>query len=485
MAVNYNLKMFIDGVWINGSENRSLPVINPATDVQIAEVPMAEEVDIERALQSSKRGFDIWRATSASERQKILERTAQLIEERIEDIVTNLTCEAGKPLNEARMEVKASIDVLRWYAEEGKRAYGRLVPPRITGMRQMVLREPVGPVIAFIAWNFPAINFMRKVAGALAAGCSITIKPSEETPMTGIALTQAFEDAGLPKGVLNLIYGDPAQISSQMCASSIPRKITFTGSTEVGKHLMKLAADNLLRSTMELGGHAPFIVFDDADLDLAASMMVLGKFRNAGQVCVAPSRFYVQRGVYDTFLKMIVTKTRNIVVGDGIMPKTTMGPLINSRRIEVMNDLLEDSLKHGATIAYQGQVPSAQGSFFPPTILQDVSEKAKIMQVEPFGPIAPIIPFDTFKDVICLANHLPVGLAAYAFTSSAHRAAMVSDQINAGMTAINSLHIASPETPFGGVGWSGQGSEGGTEGLETFLRTRLVTEVFPSTEKTG
>ncbi len=485
MPAVHKVQNLIDGAWCDGHTDLCLPVINPATGEKIASVSLAQSIDIENALQSSARGFGVWRATLASGRQKILEHAAQLITERAENIAQNLTREAGKPLAEARMEIGAAVDVLRWYAEEGKRAYGRLVPPRVPGMRQMVIREPVGPVIAFVAWNFPAINFMRKVAGALAAGCSITIKPSEETPMTGVAFAQAFADAGLPNGVLNVIYGDPAQISAQMCASSIPRKLTFTGSTEVGKHLSKLAADNLLRCTMELGGHAPFIVFDDADIDQAATMMVAGKFRNAGQVCVSPTRFYVQRGVHDAFLEKVVEKAEAIVVGDGLDPKTTMGPLISPRRIAVMEALLDDAIKHGAGVAFQGQVPNTNGSFFAPVILRDVSEDAQIMQEEPFGPIAPVLPFDTFDDVMARANGMPVGLAAYAFTSSAQRAAMVADQMDAGMLAINSMHIASPETPFGGIGWSGQGAEGGPEGLDTFLRTRVVTEIFNTPERVG
>jgi succinate-semialdehyde dehydrogenase/glutarate-semialdehyde dehydrogenase len=471
-------QMFIDGAWVYGGDGETLPIVNPANGMTFGRISVANHDDVERGLQAAKRGFEIWRRTSASDRQKVLEAAARLIESRLDAIAESLTIESGKPLAEARMELNAAIDVLRWYGEEGKRAYGRIVPPRVPGMRQSVIREPIGPVIAFVAWNFPAINFMRKVAGALAAGCSIVIKPSEETPVTGNHLAKAFADAGMPAGVLNVIYGDPAQISQQMCASPIPRKLTFTGSTDVGRHLWTLASQNLLRCTMELGGHAPFIVFDDADVALAAKLMVVGKFRNAGQVCVSPTRFYVQAGVYDAFLAAVVANAQKMRVGDGLEAGIDMGPLINQSRVSAMEVLLADSLKCGAQIAWRGKIPISNGSFFAPTILRDIPETARIMNEEPFGPIAPVVRFDNINEVMQRANHLPYGLAAYAFTTSAYRAAQVADQINAGMTAINSLHIASPETPFGGVDWSGQGSEGGPEGLDAFLRTRIVTELF-------
>lgn len=473
-----NLKMLINGQWVTGSNGRVIDVTNPATGGVLAQLSLAEPSDVEAALQSSQKGFELWKEMTPLARQNILERAARLIEERHEQIASDLTAEAGKPIGEARMEVSAAVDVLRWYGEEGKRAYGRTVASRVKGTRQSIIKEPVGPVIAFIAWNFPAINFMRKVAGALGAGCSIILKASEDTPFTGIALAQAFVDAGLPDGVLNLVYGDPPQISAQMCQSDIPRKLTFTGSVEVGKHLSALAAQNLLRCTMELGGHAPFIVFDDADIDLAASMMVAGKFRNAGQVCISPTRFYVQNGVYDQFIEKVQLKLQAIKVGDGAAPGTTMGPLINARRVGAMQNLLDDCLAKGGEVLWQAEIPQTEGSFFAPTVLGNVSDDALIMSEEPFGPIAPVLKFDTLESVLEQANSHRVGLAAYAFTKSGHIASVLSDRMNAGMLAINSLQLGAPETPFGGVEWSGNGSEGGTEGLETFLRTRLVTETF-------
>lgn len=470
------ITQFINGTFRPGQGQDEITLIDPASDATLAQYSSANQADLDAALEASAAGFAAWSKQTAKQRQAVLNAAADLIEADLDRIATCLTLESGKPIGEAKMEVNAALGVLRFYAEEGKRIYGRLVPPTTPGLVQKVLSQPIGPVIAFTAWNFPAINFMRKVGAALAAGCSITIKPSEETPMTGLLLAKAFDQAGLPAGALNIVYGDPAMISQHLCASSIPRKLTFTGSVPVGRELIKLASQNLLRTTMELGGHAPFIVFEDADIDKAAKLMIAGKFRNAGQVCVSPTRFYVHTSVHDQFVERAIAAAQSLKVGPGIDPDNSMGPLINVRRVAAMHAILDDAISNGARIAYQAEIPNGPGSYFAPTLLTDVSEDAQIMNEEPFGPIAPVSRFSDVGEVIARANGLPYGLAAYAFTKSAAISARLSDEIQAGMLAINSLQIATPETPFGGIGWSGWGSEGGQEGLEPYLITRLVTE---------
>lgn len=469
---------FIAGVFRSGNGDKIIPVIDPATTDTIAQFSVASQTDLDEALVSADHGFKIWKAETAQNRQLVLNRAANLIEERVDDIAADLTAESGKPLAEAKMELGAAINILRWYAEEGKRVYGRVIAPPFSGLRQTVIKEPVGPALAFIAWNFPAVNFIRKVGAALSAGCSMILKPADETPLVAIKLAKAFHDAGLPTGVLNVVNGDPATISSYLCASPVPRKLSFTGSVPVGQSLLKQASENLLRTTMELGGHAPFIVFEDADLEAAAKLMIAGKFRNAGQVCVSPTRFYVHRKVKDKFMNRVLAHAKAIRVGPGRDPGTTMGPLINQKRVEAVQDLIEDAIQHGATLAWQGDIPAGEGTYHAPTILDNVPETSRIMNEEPFGPVAMVATFDDTDEAIQRANRLQFGLAAYAFTKNAATAARLSAEIEAGMLAINSLQIATPETPFGGIGWSGHGSEGGSEGIEAYLQTRLVTEIF-------
>ena len=471
-----NLQLLIDGEWRAGSEGVSEPVLNPATDEVIAEVPHASTADLDAALAASETGFAIWRRTPPAERQKVMEAAARLLEERFESIARNLTMEMGKPVGEARQELEFAINILRWYAEEGKRAYGRQIPARIPGVRQIAFKEPVGPALAFVAWNFPAVNVMRKVAGALGAGCSLIIKPSEETPATAVAIGRALTDAGLPAGVLNIVFGVPAQVSEHLLASPIPRKLSFTGSVAVGKHLQRLAADTLKRCTMELGGHAPVMVFDDADIAKAARIAAGGKFRNAGQVCISPTRFLVQDGAYDRFTEVFIEEVAKIEVGNGLEDGVTMGPLVASRRLEVMDSLVQDAVDQGATLMAGGARIGNQGSFYAPTVLGDVPTTASIMNDEPFGPLAPISRFSTLNDAVEEANRLPFGLAAYAFTSNRKTSVALTNEVASGLLAINSLLVSSPETPFGGVLDSGYGSEGGIEGLDAFLQTRFFTE---------
>ena len=478
MSYDEPLELLIGGEFRAGSEGASEPVIDPATDEVLAHVPHASTADLDAALEASRRGFEVWRATPALERQKVMERAARLLEEDKERIARNLTLEMGKPVGESRLELGFAIDVLRWYGEEGKRAYGRTVPARAPGMRQEVRKEPIGPALAFVAWNFPAVNVMRKVAGALGAGCSLVIKPSEETPATAVAIARALQEAGLPEGVLNVVFGVPSEVSSHLIASPIPKKISFTGSVEVGKHLQRLAADTLKRCTMELGGHAPVMVFADTDVEKVAKMTAAGKFRNGGQVCVSPTRFLVEDAAYDRFTQAFAEAAKGVQVGHGLEDGTVMGPLIGRRRIEVMEGFVEDATGAGATLLAGGERIGNQGAFFAPTVLGDVPRAARVMNEEPFGPVAPVARMASLDDMLEEANRLPFGLAAYAFTSDRKTAGALREGVEAGMLALNSLLVSTPETPFGGINDSGYGSEGGIEGLEAFQQTRLITETF-------
>ncbi|MEK9936936.1 MAG: NAD-dependent succinate-semialdehyde dehydrogenase, partial [Rhodobiaceae bacterium] len=423
-------------------------------------------------------GFNIWRKMTPHSRQAILEKAACHLEDRFEDISANLTREMGKPIGESRIELRVAIDLLRWYAEEGKRVYGRIIPSRFPNMQHEARKEPVGPVVAFVAWNFPATNTMRKVAGALAAGCSITIKPSEETPATAIAIGRALTDAGLPAGVLNIVFGVPPEVSEHLLASPIPRKLSFTGSVPVGIHLQQLAARNMIRCTMELGGHSPVMVFEDCDIEAAAKLCAAGKFRNAGQVCISPTRFFVQDSIHDRFLALFKKQVEAVKVGDGLDEEVNMGPLVAERRIDIMDGFVSDAVSNGAELLVGGSRIQSEGCFFAPTLLQEVPDTARIMTEEPFGPIAPTARFSSLEEVIDRANSLPFGLAAYAFTGSARTAGVLKQEIEAGMLAVNSLHVHSVETPFGGLKSSGYGHEGGIEGLEVFLATRYSSEIY-------
>jgi succinate-semialdehyde dehydrogenase / glutarate-semialdehyde dehydrogenase len=470
------LEMLIAGEFRPGSAGATEPVINPATEEVIGEVPHASTADLDAALQASADGFKVWRAKTPLQRQAVMEKAARLMEERIDAIAATLTAEMGKPLGEARMELQFVIDVTRWYGEEGKRAYGRLVPPRTPGVRQMVTKEPVGPCCAFVAWNFPGVNVIRKVAGALGAGCSIVIKPSEETPGTAVAIARCFQDAGLPAGALNVVFGNPDVVSRHILGSWIPRKLSFTGSIPVGKHLLKLAADTVKRSTMELGGHAPVIVFDDADVTHALNLMAGFKYRNAGQVCISPTRFYVQDKIYKDFVEGFTERAKAVKVGNGMDAGVQMGPLIAARRLEVMANFVNDAKDHGAQVTTGGERIGNRGFFYAPTVLKDVPDDARIMSEEPFGPLAPITHFDSFDEVVERANSLPFGLSSYVFTSDGGKAARIADALETGLVGVNIPFVSTPETPFGGVNESGYGSEGGIEGLDAFLRTKFVVE---------
>jgi succinate-semialdehyde dehydrogenase / glutarate-semialdehyde dehydrogenase len=469
------LRMIIGGEPIGAGSRRTLAVHDPATGEEIGRLPIATTDDLESALESAQRGFERWRATSPYDRAIVLRNAARLIRERVETIARTLTLEQGKPLGEARLEVLATADIIEWTGEEGRRAYGRVVPGRSQSVRQLVLREPVGPVASFTPWNFPAITPGRKLAGALGAGCSIIIKPSEETPATALALYDALCDAGLPDDVVNVVYGDPPHISETLIASPVIRKISFTGSTAVGKHLARLAADGLKRATLELGGHAPVIVSDKADLNKAVAMSVSAKFRNAGQVCVSPTRFFVQESVVAKFTEAFAAKGASLRIGHGLDDTTQMGSLANARRRDAMISLVEDTTRRGGRVHIGGSPLDSPGFFFPPTVFTDVPADARVLNEEPFGPIAVITPYRELSDAIAQANALPYGLAAYAFTQDVGESIRLGNEIEAGMIGINHFGIAFAELPFGGVKDSGYGSEGGTEGLDGYLITKTVT----------
>src|SRR6185295_12812289 len=387
-----------------------------------------------------------------------------------------MTQEQGKVYVESRAEVLTSADIIDWYAEEGRRTYGRVVPGRQKGVRQMVILEPVGVVAAFTPWNFPTLTPVRKIAGALAAGCSIIIKASEETPGGCVELVKCFADAGLPAGVLNLVFGVPAEVSEHLIPKKSVKKISFTGSIPVGKHLAQLAAKGMKRTTMELGGHSPVVVFDDADPEKAADTIAAFKYRNAGQVCISPTRFYVQEPVYKKFLARFTEYAKGIKLGDGLEKGITMGPMANVRRVDAMEKFVADAKSRGGNVVTGGKRHGNQGYFYEPTVITDVPDDSMIMTQEPFGPVAPIVTFKTFDEVVERANSLEFGLAAYAFTTSNATAAAIGDAIQSGMVGVNSIAISTPETPFGGVKESGHGSEGGIEGLSAYLNTKFISQ---------
>ncbi len=470
------LGLYMDGEWLNDDNRAGEDVINPANEKVLAHLPHASTADLDRALAAAIKGFALWREKSAYDRGRIMRKAADLLRERAEHVARVLTQEQGKILAEARMEVLTTADIIEWYAEEGKRAYGRIVPGRVKGTRQLVIQEPVGVVTAFTPWNFPTLTPARKIGGALAAGCSIIIKASEETPGSAVELVRCFIDAGVPPGVLNLVFGVPAQVSEHLLRKDEVRKISFTGSVPVGKHLAKLAADGMKRATMELGGHSPVVVFGDVDPEKTADVAAAGKFRNAGQVCISPTRFFVQEPVFARFLSRFTENAKAIKLGDGLEPDTKMGPLANPRRLEAMESLVADARAHGAKIAAGGKRHSNQGFFFEPTVVTDVGDDTKLMTIEPFGPIAPIVPFKSFDEVVERANRLPYGLAAYAFTNSAQTATAIGEALQSGMVGVNSMAISTPETPFGGVKDSGYGHEGGIEGLEAYTNKKFISQ---------
>ncbi len=468
--------LHIDGRWREAANGRTMPVLNPATEERIGTVSHASHSDLDEALEAAGKGFTTWRAVSAFDRSKVMRKAGDLLRERVDAIARVMTLEQGKPLAEAKMEVRAAADTTDWLAEESRRAYGRVIPARTPGVYQLVIKEPVGPVAAFTPWNFPINQVVRKLGSALAAGCSIIVKAPEETPASPAELIRCFVDAGVPAGVIGLVFGDPAEISGYLIPHPTIRKVTFTGSTPVGKQLAALAGLHMKRVTMELGGHAPVIVCDDADVEHAAKQIATAKFRNAGQVCVAPTRFLIQDGVYEQFVERFVGIARDVKVGDGLAEGTTMGPLANPRRVPALESLLADAAKGGAEIRTGGNRIGNKGYFFEPTVVTGVDRDMRMMNEEPFGPLAMMLPFGDLDEAVAEANRLPFGLAAYAYTRSAKTATAIAARVETGMMTINNLGLALPELPFGGVKDSGYGSEGGSEAIEAYLNPKFVSQ---------
>ncbi len=472
-----DVSLFIDGQWTSAADGQVLPIHNPATGEVLAQVARASREDLDRALDAVERGFRQWRKVSALDRSNALRRAAAHVRERADGIALLMTREQGKPLPEARAEALLGAEIMEWFAEEARRTYGRIIPARTAGVTQMSLREPVGPVAAFTPWNFPINQAVRKISAALAAGCSVLLKGPEETPASCAELVRCFEDAGLPAGTLNLVFGDPAEISSYLISHPVIRKVTFTGSTPVGKQLASLAGLHMKRITMELGGHAPVIVCADADIPTAAKMLAGAKFRNAGQVCVSPTRFLVQESAYPGFLNAFTDAVRTLKVGNGLSEGTTMGPLANPRRLKAMQAMVADAESAGADLAVGGRRIGDKGNFFEPTVLINVPPEADVMNSEPFGPVAAVGSFKTLDEAIKEANRLPYGLATYCFTQSLKTATELSSSIESGMISINHFGLIFPEVPFGGVKDSGFGSEGGSEAIESYLNVKLVTQL--------
>ena len=469
-----NTQLFIDNQWCDAAAGETLAVLNPATGQEIGRLAHARKSDLDRALAAAEKGFATWRNTPAHERSAIMRRAAGLMRERAEAIAAVMTQEQGKPLVEAKMEALAAADIIEWFAEEGRRVYGRIVPPRNLAADQRVLKEPVGPVAAFTPWNFPINQVVRKVSAALATGCSILVKGPEETPASPAELIRAFADAGLPDGVLGLVYGIPAEISAYLIPHPVIRKITFTGSTPVGKQLAAMAGLHMKRATMELGGHAPVIVCDDADLELAVKAIGAAKFRNAGQVCISPTRYLVHNKVKADFVDAFAALAKGLKVGNGMEKGIQMGPMANDRGLATMLRLTENAAAKGAKVVTGGERIGTTGNFFAPTVLTDVPLDADVFNQEPFGPIAAVRGFDDLADAIKEANRLPWGLSAYAFTRSLKNAHLLSHGVEVGMLWVNQPAAPSAELPFGGVKDSGYGSEGGPEALEAYLNTKTV-----------
>jgi succinate-semialdehyde dehydrogenase/glutarate-semialdehyde dehydrogenase len=468
-------QLFNDGAWRDAAGGRTLAVQNPATGQEIGRVAHADRADLDLALASAERGFEVWRDFTPARRSTIMRKAAALLRERASDIAGVMTLEQGKPLAEAKGETMAAADIIEWFAEEGFRVYGRLVPHRSDlSVRQMVIKDPVGPVAAFTPWNFPINQVVRKIGAGLAAGCSMIVKAPEETPASPAALIRAFQDAGLPEGVLNLVYGDPAEISEYLIASPVIRKITFTGSTPVGKLLASLAGKHMKRVSMELGGHAPVIVCEDADVDLAVRSAGRAKFRNAGQVCISPTRFLVHNSVKEQFAQAMAELAKGISVGDGLDAETQMGPLANDRRLTAMAEFQQDAVARGARLLAGGERIGEVGNFWQPTVLADVPLDARLFNDEPFGPVAGIRGFDKLEEAIAEANRLSFGLAGYAFTRSLANADLLTRRVEVGMLWVNTPAASSAELPFGGIKDSGYGTEGGPEALDNYLNTRAV-----------
>lgn len=465
---------FIAGKWIGGSAARQTTVLNPADGSELERIALASRQDIDEALESAERGFRSWRDLSPFKRGQILRDTAQIIRSRQEKIARDLVIEQGKPLSEARFEVTISADILDWSAAEGERQYGRVIPSRDTGFFQTVVREPVGVSVLIPSWNVPVLFVARKLGECLAAGCSAILVGNKQVPGAAVNVVRAFEEAGLPADTINLLFGSNSDLVPTLLKDRRVSKVSFTGGTKTGHIIGRLASENVLKSTLELGGHAPAIVFDDVDIDATAEVLVRSKFRNAGQVCNSPTRFYIQRAAYAEFVERFADKARKLKAGNGLETDSDIGPLASAGQVERMEAFVSDAVGLGAHLLCGGQRLGNVGNFYEPTVLADIPEGARILSEEPFGPVAALIPFDDEDDMLLRANELPYGLAGYCYTTSMLRAHKVSRRLQVGMLGINTPQISLPETPFGGVKHSGIGSEGGTEGVAAYMVTKYV-----------
>ncbi len=465
------IKLYINGAW--RATESTMPVVNPSTEEEIGRLPVATASDLDDALAAASAGFKVWSATAPKRRADLIREAARLMRERQDDIAYAITAEHGKPFGDAKLEVIRGCEFFEWDAGEAVRTYGRVIPSA-PGVKYVVHHQPIGPVAAFSPWNFPMSQPARKIAGALAAGCSIILKAAEETPAGAVHMVQAFHDAGLPPGVLNLVFGVPADISQHLIPSEVVRLVAFTGSTPVGRHLTNLASANMTPVLMELGGHAPVIVCEDTDVAAAAKTSAVRAMRNAGQVCTSPTRFFVHESIFDEFLDKFTSGVEATVVGDGMEPGTEMGPLANDRRLAAMADLVADACDAGARLMTGGKRIGTKGYFFEPTVLANVPDHAKVMQEEPFGPLAIVNPVASLDEAIAAANSVPYGLAAYGFTNRADYIDRMVDNVEAGNLSINTLEASLPETPFGGVKSSGYGREGGAEGLDSYMVIKNV-----------
>lgn len=472
------LYLFIAGNWVAADGRNTVPVTNPANGQVIGDVPLATSEDLDVALRVAEEMSRTWERTLPGERARILKAGAELMRARSEHISVQMTLEEGKPLAESRDEVLRAADYFEWFAEEAKRLDGRFVPANRPNVQQIVKRQAIGPVAAFTPWNFPAITPARKLAAALAAGCSVIIKPGEECPATALALARCLDDAGLPKGVLQMVFGVPDDISKHLIASPVIRKVTFTGSVPVGRLLATRAAAGVKPITLELGGHGPVLIFNDADIGSAAQQGAANKFRGTGQICISSTRFLVQRAVYNDFVDQFVAAARLLKVGDGMHTGVAVGPLANPRQVAKTEALVSDAIQKGARLLLGGQRISSDGYFFEPTILADVPADARISSEEPFGPIAVVMPFDEIEDGLMEANRLPYGLSAYAFTRDTSTAIKVADGLEAGMIGINQFRVVATELPFGGIKDSGIGSEGGSEGIDHYLTNKFISQAY-------
>lgn len=471
MTTYPDLKLYINGSWRTTKE--TMPVINPSTEEEIGRVPVATTADLDDALAAAAAGFKVWSETPPRQRADLIREASRLMRERQDEIAHSITAEHGKPFSDARLEVIRGCEFFEWDAGEAVRTYGRVIPSA-PGIKYVVHHQPIGPVAAFSPWNFPMSQPARKIAGALAAGCSIILKAAEETPAGAVHMAQAFHDAGLPSGVLNLVFGVPSEVSQHLIPSDTIRLVAFTGSTPVGRHLTGLASSHMTPVLMELGGHAPVIVCEDTDVIAAATTSAVRAMRNAGQVCTSPTRFFVHESIFDQFLDEFTSRVEATVVGDGMAADTEMGPLANDRRLAAMADLVSDAVDSGARLMTGGSRIGNTGYFFEPTVLANVPEHARVMQEEPFGPLAVVNPVGSLEEAIDQANSVPYGLAAYGFTNRADYIDRMVDKVEAGNLSINTLEASLPETPFGGVKSSGYGREGGAEGLDQYMVIKNV-----------